>query len=86
MAAFTIGIFVGGDCGVQIPTRTLLRLTIFVFGDAYGRLSLEVISSKRSRLFFRCFSLEPSPSTSAGDRCLLRAVGETGSGAMERAG
>jgi len=86
MAAFTIGIFVGGVCRVPIPTRTLLRLTIFVFGDAYGRLSLEVISSKRSRLFFRCFSLEPSPSTSASDRCLLRAVGETGSGAIEGAG
>lgn len=86
MAAFTIGILVGGDWRVQIPTCTLLRLTIFVFEDAYGRLSREVISSERSRLFFCCFSLEPSPSTSASDRCLLRAVGETGSEAIGGAG
>lgn len=86
IAALTIGISAGSGCRVQSPIRTLFRLTIFVFGDAYGRLSLEVMSSKRRRLFFRWFSLEPPPSTSASDRCLLRAVGEAGSGAIEGAG
>ena len=36
-----------------MPTLTVLRLEILVVGDAYGLLSLEVINSKRSRLFFR---------------------------------
>ena len=47
------------------------RLTMWVVGVAYGRLSLEVIRFRRSLLFFFCIVPDPSPSTSVFARGLL---------------
>jgi hypothetical protein len=51
---------------------TLPLLTMYVVGVAKGWLSLDVIKSRRSLLFFFWVLPEPSPSTSQAARCRFK--------------
>ena len=61
-----------------MATLDLPRLTMCVVGNAYGRLSLDVIRSSRSLLFFFWTCPEPSPSTSARGRVLFGVLRRSG--------